>query len=107
MGSLSETCLSNLANISALLGTTADLLGRGIEDFDSWPILTPLPLQLRGLGTNLAAFFEQLEGNEYGKGGRFHVEKARVADYLVEMFSCLSGEDNSEDQFSVLGMLEH
>ena len=91
------------------LWTAVELLGSGGDrashDTPKQNIPRP-PLQLRGLGTNLAAFFDHNElARDEDEDHQIYLDgaRAKVVDYLVAVFSCLSDADNSEDRLSLFG----
>ena len=91
---------ASLSTAVAALATAAELLGRATKDYNasSSAFQAPaLPLQLAGIGSHVAALFENL-----GNSTRSVEAREKIVDHLVEMFSCLSQEDN-EDGFSLLG----
>ena len=85
----------SLAEAAANLATGVDLLGRGLSPSFKREF-GPFPMQFKGFGTNTALLFEKLADSRSTNDGR-----KRLAEYLVEVFSCLS--DNPSQNFSVFG----
>ena len=67
-----------------------------------------IPLQLKGLGTNLATYFDLIDYYDSGYYGRqdYNGTRDRVIHYLVDVFSCLADQDGirNEDGFALTGI---
>ena len=98
-----ETCVHELSEAAAVLTTVAELMGRAEY--------MKLPRQIRGLGSNLAAFFDHHDHLSYGEhlaDDEYNRPRELAMGYLVEIFSCLAhhfGEENDLG-FSVTGANE-
>ena len=57
------------------------------------------PIQLKGFGSNLALFGDLMLGGNWADPE----ETAALSQYLIELFGCISGEDNPKN-LSILGM---
>ena len=84
----------DLAHVAAAILSATDLLGLDAQEHTD--DFVQLPSQFEGFGYYVAAMFEGLGNSTQAVEGR-----VKLADYLVEVFSCLS--NGSVNDFSVLG----
>ena len=92
--------------MASTLATAAEVLGRPQQNAIPVP-----PLQLRGYGANVAAYFDDVEFedkpnifvNLHERENGFVEGRRQLMEYLRDVFSCLIGEGNNDDGFSVTG----